>query len=183
MDSFRLFISLPVEVGVASKLLKEFKRLDLPWEKLKTVEAKDLHLTLKFLGDTPLEKLPDIINALENINLNINNLDLKISQAKIFNPQRPQVIVLGLAENLELMALYQAVETELFEAGIAHKEMKKFSPHLTLARVKQAATIEEFKAIENWQIEKDFSVNHFNLQESVLSSTGPEYNVLQSFNL
>jgi 2'-5' RNA ligase len=183
MDSFRLFISLPVEAGVASKLLKEFKRLDLPWEKLKTVEAKDLHLTLKFLGDTALEKLPDIINALENIDLNINNLDLKISKAKIFNPQRPQVIVLGLAENLELMALYQAIEDELFSAGIAHKEMKRFSPHITLARVKQAATIEEFKTINDWQIEKEFSVNHFDLQESVLSSHGPEYNILQSFNL
>lgn len=183
MDTFRLFISLAVEPGLASRLLKEFRRLDLPWEKLKTIEAKDLHLTLKFLGDTPLEKLPEIINALENVDLNINNFDLKINKAKIFSPQRPQVVVLNLAESLELNALYQAIEEELFDAGIAHKEMKRFSPHLTIARVKQAASAEEFKALDDWKIDKDFSLNHFDLQESILSAKGPSYNVLQSFTL
>lgn len=183
MDTFRLFISLPVETTVASKLITEFKRLDLPWSKLKTVPAKDLHLNLKFLGDTTLDKLPDIINALEKVDLNINSFDLKIVGAKIFNPQRPQVIFLNLADSLELQALYQQIEQELFNTGLAHKEMKRFSPHLTLCRVKQAATLEEFKALETWQVTKDFSVNHFTLQESVLTPQGPEYTILQSFDL
>lgn len=183
MDNLRLFISLPLEPGLSKRLLSDFKRLDLPWSKLKVVPAQDLHLTLKFLGDTPLLKLPEIISALEKVDINLDNFDLSINGVKIFNPQRPQVIVLSFEDNKELQLLYGQIEAELFKANLAHKEMKKFTPHVTLARVKQAANIDEFNNLQKWTPQRDFSVNHFNLQESLLTAQGPEYSILQSFNL
>lgn len=183
MDNLRLFISLPLEDKTAQRLNKEFKRLTLPWEKLKPVAIQDMHLTLKFLGDTPLDKLPEIISALETVQLDVENLDLKISGTKIFSPHRPQVIVLNITNNPALQELYQQIEESLFKAALAHKEMKQFSPHITLARVKQAASLDEFKALESWQVNQDFHVNHFDLQESVLTTKGPEYTILQSFDL
>ena len=72
MDQARLFISLPLEGALTRDIHKGFESLDLPWEKLKIVEPDNMHLTLKFLGPTPIEKIPDIINALQKIKLSVN---------------------------------------------------------------------------------------------------------------
>lgn len=183
MDYFRLFISLPVETTLAKKIMAEFQSLDLPWEKLKNINPEQLHLTLKFLGDTPLDKIPLLVATLEKIKTDLSQLDLNINQAILIQPHRPQVVSLQMKPSQNLQILYDAIEQNLFTAGLAHKEMRRFLPHLTLARIKQSATEKEFAALKKWTINKSFSVNHFDLQESQLTPRGPIYTTLQSFNL
>ena len=183
MDYFRLFISLPMEPSLAKKIVKEFHGLDLPWQKLKNVNPDQLHLTLKFLGDTPLDKIPLLIDTLEKIKNDISQLDLNIKQAILIQPHRPQVISLEINQNQDLQILYDNIEQSLFTAGLKHKEMRRFLPHITLARIKQSAEEKEFAPLKKWSLNQSFSVNHFDLQESRLTPQGPIYNILQSFNL
>ncbi len=183
MDQARLFISLPLEGALTRDIHKGFESLDLPWEKLKIVEPDNMHLTLKFLGPTPIEKIPDIINALQKIKLSEDNIELITDKTQIFNEKRPQVLSIGLQTNETLQELYNKIDQSLFDAGLAHKEVRRFKPHLTIARVKQSATMDEFTDWQNFKTNKIFSINSFVLIESVLSKKGPHYTTLQSFDL
>ena len=58
-----------------------------------------MNLTLKFLGDTPLEKLPKLIEALGDLKIKMGDIELNIDQSKIFNPKRPQVLNLSIKDN------------------------------------------------------------------------------------
>ncbi|MCD4760958.1 RNA 2',3'-cyclic phosphodiesterase [bacterium] len=183
MENRRLFISLAVDPAISKDIYKKFKNFHLPWSKMKTVEMENLHINLKFLGDTPLNKIPEIIDTLNSIKKQGSDLELTLDKTLIFNQRRPQTLVLHLTENKKLQKLYDDIEQALFDAGLSHKEIRKFTAHLTLARVKKPAEFEEFEEFTNWQIKKNLFVNYFELIESELTSKGPQYTVLQTFDL
>ena len=183
MDQARLFISLPLEGALIRDIHKGFESLDLPWEKLKVIEPDNMHLTLKFLGPTPIDKIPDIIKALDTIELDENNIELVADKTQIFNDKRPQVLSIALQDNPDLQKLFDKIDQDVFDTGLAHKEIRRFKPHITMARVKQSATMDEFTDWQNFKINKIFSINFFVLIESVLSKKGPSYTTLQSFDL
>ncbi|MBU1203157.1 RNA 2',3'-cyclic phosphodiesterase [Patescibacteria group bacterium] len=183
MENKRLFISLPLDPVLAKDISKKIQNLNLPGDKIKFIPEEQLHLTLKFLGDTPLQNIPALIDVLENIETNFEFLELEIEKTIIFNERQPKILAISLKENENLTRLYQEIEERLFDAGLAHKEIRNFRPHVTVARVKKSADFSEFEDFLSWQIQKSFNCSHFDLQESSLSRLGPEYTVLQSFNL
>ncbi|MBT6691523.1 RNA 2',3'-cyclic phosphodiesterase [Candidatus Parcubacteria bacterium] len=182
MENIRLFISVSLDPGISKDIQKKFQALNLPWEMLRPVNPEILHLTLKFLGDVPIDKIPACIEALSTIE-NIDPIELHINKTSIVDPNKPRILRLDFVDSPELQQLYDAIEQALFDAGLAHKEVRKFNPHITLARIKTTAPIEEFKSFSDWKIKKIFTVVNFELQESVLSKKGPEYTVLQTFDI
>jgi 2'-5' RNA ligase len=183
MDKARLFISLPIESALAREIYKQFQNLNLPWAKIKPVATEQIHLTLKFLGDIPLEKIPELIEALAKVGKKQEIIELSLGQGLIFDEKNPRVLSLALEAHKKLTELYQEIEETLWQAKLAYKEMRRFSPHLTLARVKQKAELSEFTAFQKWSFPKTSTATRFELQESFLSKRGPDYLVLQTFDL
>jgi len=183
MENKRLFISLPINSALGKGILKDFQQLKLPWEKMKNVELDNLHINLKFLGTVNLEKLPELLNSLEQLDTDITKLEIEINKTAIFNPRHPQTLVLNIKENKKLQKLFTDIENQLFDDGLAHKEIRKFTPHITLARVKKTTELREFKEFQDWTINKSFEVDYFELIESELGNNGPLYTTLQTFNL
>lgn len=183
MKNKRLFISLPLDPAVSRDIDKKIKNLNLPGDKLKFIPPEQMHLTLKFLGDTPLQNIPEIIEALDNIKTNFEYLEIHINQTEIFNKKQPKILAAKIEDNNKLNDLYKKIDDTLFEAALANKEIRNFRAHITLARVKKSSNFSEFSDFINWDIKKSFSSSHFDLQESSLGKLGPEYTVLQSFNL
>lgn len=183
MTNKRLFISLPLDPAVSRDIFKKFSSLNLPWSKLKTVKPEQMHLTLKFLGDFDIVKIPNLINSLEQINITLKGIELHINQTKIFKASQPKVLSLAIEFNKNLQKLYDQIDQTLFDDGLAHKEIRKFSAHITLARVKKSAELEEFTSFSSWSIDKSFFVSYFQLQESELSKQGPLYTTLQTFDI
>lgn len=183
MGTKRLFISLPLDQTTSKDIHKKFSNLKLPWEKIRTVRPEQLHLTLKFLGDTDIDNIPFLINSLNKVKIGTDDIQLNIYQTQIFSPERPKILNLGIKIEHNLRKLYDQIENMLFDEGLAPKESRQFSAHITLARVKKTASLEEFENFNSWSINKFFYVSHFELQESTLSKNGPEYTVLQTFNL
>jgi len=133
-----------------------------------------------------LKKSEDRAHILEGLKIALENIDpieLHINKTSIVDPNKPRILRLDFVDSPELQQLYDAIEQALFDAGLAHKEVRKFNPHITLARIKTTAPIEEFKSFSDWKIKKIFTVVNFELQESVLSKKGPEYTVLQTFDI
>jgi 2'-5' RNA ligase len=153
---------------------------------VKWVEPNNFHITIKFLGETNQHQVAAIKEALRQSVIGIKSFDLHISKLGAF-PARgtPRVIWAGLAGNINsLKMLHRQVEHQLSTIGF-EPEKRRFSPHLTLGRVKSNAAHEGLqKAIATIEVLADnFAVNSIELMQSDLTRSRPIYSLLASYGL
>ena len=105
------------------------------------------------------------------------------------NNTRVQVIWVGLTGELDkLQKLQQRIDKELSPLGFP-AEKRAFSPHLTIARLRDRASVNDRQEIGrlvqkiNFESSLDFSAKSVNLMKSLLTREGPIYSVLDSVNL
>lgn len=112
------------------------------------VKEEGIHLTLKFLGDVPTERLEEIYQAVSRACQAYGLFELIVAGLGCFpNLRRPRVVWVGLREETgQLAALQKTVERELGRLGFPPEE-RGFTPHLTLARVHQGASRTEIEAL------------------------------------
>ena len=134
----RLFVAveLPDEIRAALAALQDELRRHVP-EGLRWVRQEGIHLTLKFLGETPAERLPAIQQALEQAAGASRPHALSLGGLGTFGSgSRPQVLWIALDGDVDATsALQQQVEGGLEPLGYS-RERRPFAPHLTLARVR-----------------------------------------------
>jgi len=133
----RLFVAieLPAEVREAlDRLQHELQRRGL--EKLRWVRPEGIHLTLKFLGETPAERVPAISEALAEAVGSVAAHELRLGGLGTFGGSRPRVLWLDLGGDVEAVrALQERVEAAMAGLGF-EREGRAWSAHLTLARVR-----------------------------------------------
>jgi 2'-5' RNA ligase len=141
--SLRLFVAieLPGEVREAlGRLQHELQRGGL--EKLRWVRPESIHLTLKFLGQTPAEKVPAIEQALAGAVEGSRAHELSLGKLGTFGGSRPRVLWVDLTGDLEIVRrVRERIEGETEKLGFA-REARGWSPHVTLARVRPETTRE-----------------------------------------
>jgi 2'-5' RNA ligase len=99
------------------------------------VPMDQMHLTLRFIGDVGEGMLDDIHAALEMIEA--QPLSLTLKGAGHFPPRRnPKVLWVGIEPSPALLELAKQVDEAVLSAG-AEPERRKFSPHVTIARIKE----------------------------------------------
>ncbi|MBS3074555.1 RNA 2',3'-cyclic phosphodiesterase [Candidatus Pacearchaeota archaeon] len=176
----RLFIG----IFLPEEIRKQVEEIQRKLEKSglfngKYAELENLHLTLKFLGEVDEGKLEEIKEALKQIKSKSFNSSLE--GAGLFTPSRPRIVWLHLAGAEELQKQIDAVmEKEGF------KKEERFMSHITIARVKHITPIASKKLMEELKkikLGKEFKVNKFSLIKSVLTEKGPEYEVIEEFEL
>jgi 2'-5' RNA ligase len=199
MDTIRAFIAIPLPQSLLERLSMLQQRLEkhMPHRGVRWARSEGIHLTLKFLGDTPTGKLPDIKQALSVVARHTPTCTFTAEGLGCFpNLRRPRVIWVGIQEPTgTLVALRDAIEEVVAPLGYP-PEGRKFTPHLTLGRIRRrtsrgdAARIGE--VVTNWVGRMDntsvetlaeVTVEHFALIRSVLKPTGAEYTTLESFPL
>ena len=135
-ESLRLFVAieLPGEVREAlGRLQHELQRRGL--EKLRWVRPEGIHLTLKFLGATPVEKVPAIEEALRDAVEGTGSHELALGKLGTFGGSRPRVVWVDLTGDLNAIRdLQDRTEMALNPLGF-EREARGWSPHVTLARV------------------------------------------------
>ena len=149
----------------------------------RAVPTEQLHLTLKFLGDTDSGLLPDIKEALAEIKSPLFSLCLK--GVGHFPPRgNPRVLWAGIEPVAEVTALRNRVEKCLANIGIP-RDSRKFSPHITLARLKESPLkrVSQFLAGNSLFETPPFIVEEFHLYSSSLSAKGAVHRVLASYPL
>ena len=157
-------------------------------ERLRWVRGEGIHLTLKFLGDTPENMVPQISEALSRAVAGTRRHRLSLGRIGTFGGKRPRVLWVDLVgETDELASLQHVVETELSALGF-EREKRRFSPHLTLARVRPetSADIAEAipKGIESVRApDTAVLVSEVALIRSTLGPGGAVYNRLMSAQL
>ncbi len=176
----RLFIALPVDHGDFTDTLNEiYRSLDRYGNLLKKVEPVNLHITMKFLGEVETDMCRKIIESfgslqgLERIRFTLKGIGAFPSVAS------PSVIWGGVdCDMKKISGLFQKVE-DLCSSLEFEREARRFSPHLTLARIRRGKDVPEgLKDFIRSSREKIFGEAVFDrlvLFESKLDSNGPEY--------
>ncbi|WP_455364338.1 RNA 2',3'-cyclic phosphodiesterase [[Eubacterium] cellulosolvens] len=147
---------------------------------LKTVKRENIHLTLRFLGEIGEGGVSEIIELLKEVNFKPFELSLK--GVGVFPNQRYiRVIWLGLKQGeKELGEIASLIEQRLRTLRFP-ADNKRFSPHLTIARVRSKRNNDNLiPYLQEWK-DRDFGqqlVNTIHLKKSVLTPLGPIYSTL-----
>ncbi|MCH8313393.1 MAG: RNA 2',3'-cyclic phosphodiesterase [Nitrospinae bacterium] len=185
MRDLRLFLAIDVPNSVREKITEaqsfyKTLNLDAAW-----VKPANMHLTVKFLGDTPSGLIPAIKDRMAEIAISTPPFSLTLGKMGVFpNVSRPRVLWIGL-ENREdhLGSLKTRVEKEMASLGFPPDKQKPVH-HLTLGRIKSSKNREDLKkALQSAQrIEMDpFEISSIQLIKSELTPKGSIYTVQEEF--
>jgi 2'-5' RNA ligase len=192
MDIIRAFIAVPLPLSLLEELDRLRRELEkqTPPRSVRWVQSGSIHLTLKFLGDTPVERLPEFEKALASVARNAPICTFSIGGLGCFpNLHRPSVVWVGVQESTgRLAAVQDAIEEVMAPFGY-EPEGRGFKPHLTLGRVGRkvprgdAARVGQVVASTDVGQLAEVAVDRFELIRSILKPTGAEYTVLAEFPL
>jgi 2'-5' RNA ligase len=162
-------------------LRAKFSDLRVGWDK-----PEKLHLTLKFLGEIPHEKLPLIIKAAEDAANEIEPFALAIENPGAFPPRgAARVLWLGVKDDSQnLSEIQKRLENRLEQIGF-QRERRNFKPHLTVARLKEP---NKARPLTELHLKTEFSEIIFEVSEIVvyksdLRPTGSVYTKLAKIDL
>jgi 2'-5' RNA ligase len=143
MTTVRTFIAIELdrELKAGHQRVQEGLRQQVAPRSIRWVRPDAIHLTLKFLGDTPPEKVGAVKDALARAAAQVSPFTFVVSGLGCFpNTQRPRVLWLGLQDPAgALTRLRDAVEAQVAPLGFP-TETRPFRPHLTLGRVQRHAS-------------------------------------------
>ena len=183
-DTFRAFIAIDLPESVKIFLSEAQEALKVYRFRVKWVRPQNIHLTLKFLGNTATADTDKIVAAMTQATKNCPVMSLAAKGIGVFpNARRPRVIWAGLKGQVEALAnLQQTLDAHLADAGFP-AETRAFKSHLTLGRVKgkmaparMKAAIDELEKFES----EPFEINQVVLFKSDLRPTGAVYTKVQA---
>lgn len=140
----RLFVGIHIPPEINENLLRFMERLR-PLARLRWSPAENLHITTKFIGEWPDNRLSEIESTLLGLEKS-GPIDIAIRGTGWFpDANRPRVFWARVTSmEKALNSLARVTETALLPLGIAADE-RKFSPHLTLARIGESASLEALR--------------------------------------
>lgn len=182
--SFRGFIAIDIKPTNEIKFFLE--DLDKTKAKLKLVELENMHITLKFLGETQESHIDRIVDIMENSVKDIKPFNITLKKTGVFPRESYiRIIWIGISNSENLKLIADHLNENLVELGYK-KEGKIFTPHLTVARVKNPGdkkllmeTIEKYR---NKVFSKEL-VEKIYLKKSTLTPKGPIYNIIKEIKL
>lgn len=189
-NMLRLFIAVELSQEVHAqlgRLIEELKKHGC--KTTRWVNPDNLHLTLKFLGDTPPATLSVLKQTIQAACKSIPTFQANARGTGVFPSLRqPRVLWAGLESGAALGNLVSALDSELANLGYK-KESRPFSPHLTLARIASPENTPAFDLTLKSLFaakEKEFGsiiVRRITLFQSTLSPGGSIYTPLERFQL
>jgi len=181
MTEIRCFVAVDLPEGMREEIGRIQSRIAT--EGLRLVRLELVHITLKFLGEVPEERVARIVEALNGIRT--PPFSARVKGMGAFPDRSIRVVWLGLEGNFDL--LYEKVEASLAPLGFEREE-RGFSPHVTLGRVGRPSSrmnqllAPKISALADSDL-GSFTVDHFHLKKSTLTRGGPLYDDLAEFHL
>ena len=178
-ETIRTFIAIPVNYKKIEKSYAELRQ-SLLRDKIKWVDPFQFHLTLQFIGNTPVELIDEIKAVVESLNwehtaIRFNGLSYFVSKGL------PRVLFVKTKPNEVLQQLQVYVHNELSKLIMLKEENREYVPHLTLGRIKFVKnkeyffeTIKQFSQKFEFESELDKVVFY----KSTLTPEGPVYEEL-----
>jgi 2'-5' RNA ligase len=184
----RAFVAIDIPDDVRDRVRSLLSELQRAASHVRWSRPEGLHITLKFLGEVPASKVPDVearLRAMKHPE-GLPSLHISISGAGYFpNERSPRIVWLGIQAGDGLAKLAAQVDRTLLPLGFA-KEDRAFAPHLTLGRIRDAGPLSALREqLERYQPLElgTFAANEFFLYESQLARGGSIYRKVARFPL
>ncbi len=189
-DHVRLFVAceVPEEVKDAiGETIETLRRKSGP--AVRWIKPEGVHVTLKFLGEVPVKKLPAVKLAIQEAVVGHSPFELEFSSIGTFGGREGlRIMWVGIAGDvLRLEALVRAVNAALAVVGF-EPERRPFRPHLTLGRVRDEIGTRQRAEIEVAVGKTDvpdvsWRTSQVSLMRSKIGPGGASYEVLATFPL
>ena len=175
----RAFIAIEIPEEIKAGITAIQDQLKASGAEASWTRPEGIHLTLKFLGELPEARTSEIMSALGDVVAGSGGFSLDVAGTGAFpNVRNPRVLWVGVKGDIgKLASLQSLVESAMTRIGFDPEE-RRFSPHLTLARIKY------LKPRFSWQQAIDdvknsalggFSVRCISLMKSELKPSGAVY--------
>ena len=193
MKKRRVFIAINLPEDIKQKLgdyQKKIEKLFTPYRSeasgsgpIRWTKQDNIHITLAFLGYIADQELINICSAVKEAASKHSSFPVNLFKI-CYGPtdKKPPRMVWAIGEKSEEFA---SLKDDL-DKSLAISEKRQFSPHITLGRIRkwEWQRIEPEERLEvDEEIDLSFSFDSIELMESVLKRGGPEYTILESYNL
>jgi 2'-5' RNA ligase len=178
----RLFTAITLPQDVIAALTRLIDQLR-PAARIHWSPASNLHITTKFIGEWPQERLGELTAALESLPAR-EPIPIEVRGLGFFpNPHSPRVFWAAVHAGPELAALARLTDQALERLGVP-AEKRPFSPHLTLARIKEPVPLQALRQAIASLPTTDFgafTAGRFHLYLSQLNPGGSVYTKLSDY--
>lgn len=181
----RLFVALLFPERIKNALGELIDDLRPHAQGIKWVEPKNIHLTLKFIGEVPEKKVDTICGALETVLAGQKKFEGQIAGCGGFpNLRNPRVLWVGLSGADPAVEMAREIDHKLVPAGI-ESEKRALSPHLTLGRIKKPSNLTALASrMESLNFDAGSVIlDRVALVKSSLTPSGPIYENIRLFKL
>ena len=181
----RLFIALLLPDEIKQALGQLIIDLKPRGRGVRWVAVKNMHLTLKFIGETEENMIEPIGQALSSAIEGSPAMEMKVSGCGGFpNLKNPRVLWAGLEGAGPAVAMARDIDRELHRLGYP-KEKRPLSPHLTLGRIKQRSDLSDLTSYMRSLTftTEPITLDRVALVKSTLTPSGPIYENLKLIKL
>ena len=184
MPEFRGFIS--IDIDIPSKIIEIEKEIEKTGGNVKLVEPKNMHLTLKFLGNTNEEMINEIENMIKESIKDVKPFKIQIKGTGVFpNEKYIKIIWLGIKNGEQITQIAEKIDEQVSKLGFK-KEKRSFSPHLTIGRVRNAKNKDKIlRIIEKYKdlLFAEKIVDTIKLKKSELTPKGSIYTTIKEIKM
>ena len=188
MEQIRAFIAVAASEDIRSLVARVQDDLRGVGADVKWVKPDNVHITLKFLGNVPSDRVADLADAIRGAVRGLSEFDVAVVGTGTFPGGRraPRVVWLGLGDGADrLREVAENIDANCAALGFK-REDRPFRSHLTIGRVRRGSGKLAELAERAAQVEYkplQLKVDRVNLVKSRLSPQGPTYTVLESVAL
>jgi 2'-5' RNA ligase len=179
MKGIRTFIAIDIDSATRKRIVEFVESLRKHQFDIKWVKPENIHLTIKFLGNILENSYDKLYMGVEKAVENTDIIKLRVHGTGVFpGTKNPRVFWVGVTgEKEKLLSLKQDIEYSLQRAGFP-KEVREFSPHITIGRFRTWKKIESLERIITGSGDLffgEFYVSSVKVYRSELTPVGPEY--------
>jgi len=180
----RLFVALDIAPHFKDAISRLKGRLARFQRVVRWVQRERMHVTLKFIGETPADALADIRSACADVAAQSSPCGWSLERVGCFPPDgRVRILWTGASQMPpELLTMAERCDAALESVGIA-RESRPFAAHVTFGRVRNDDTDGTLRtAVGKLGIKtKEQHIAAMTLIESTLKPEGPTYNIIATF--
>lgn len=178
----RIFAAIKIEP--ASEMISFLYSIKnkLSSERIKWVSHGNIHITLRFFGDTEDSTIDEISTYFHSISSQISPFDMVFDKLGFFGKKNnPKILWVGVKSNENINSLLNL--TNKYFENPDQDNVNLYSSHITIARMKNISGISNFMDVigSEIQIRENYHVDHFTLYESILSKTGAIYSEIDNY--
>jgi 2''-5'' RNA ligase len=185
IDSRRLFIAIILPEDLRVQLFESIKELADHVPAVRPISPENIHLTLKFLGSTGTFMLREITSAIRNTAEGFESFSFAAGSiiGAFPNISSARILYVPVVDAAGHVAdIFKVLEDNLATIKIKREE-RKFTPHITIARIKDELNIADFLKKITFDFKDGIICSKLTLFESRLKPSGADYIILEEFAL